>query len=364
MPLKLLQSPMKIEELRKELQEENLDTFLALENAHYLSETPASNVVIVNEDKSVLISSRMDFDRAKKNGEIEDVRAYAKTKLPLREGEEVLFGEFGKVIGEILDELGAKKIGFDQVGKETLEELKKSHEAEYRKKSDLIWNLRKIKSSKEIELLKKSAEIATKGMQKAAELIEAGRTEIEIAAEIEYEMRKRGSEGTAFDTILAGGRNSWLPHTKATDKTLEKEELVIVDLGAKWKGYRSDMTRTFAISPTTKQKEILEVARKAQENALNKVKDGAEAKKVDKAGRKVFKKSGYEEFCLHGSGHGVGLNIHEPPSLSPSSDDVLREGMVVTVEPGIYVREVGGGRFEDTVLVKENGYEKLTPTNF
>ncbi|KXB03773.1 hypothetical protein AKJ48_03640, partial [candidate division MSBL1 archaeon SCGC-AAA261O19] len=132
------------------------------------------------------------------------------------------------------------------------------------------------------------------------------------------------------------------------------------DLGAQWRGYRSDMTRTFSISPTPKQEKILKISKKAQKAALNVIKADVKAKEVDEAARKVVRKADYEEYYLHGSGHGVGLDIHEPPSLTPDSEDVLKEGVVTTVEPGIYVQGVGGTRFEDMILVTRQGYEFLT----
>lgn len=351
---------MKIKELREKLIEEDLDAFLARENARYLAETPAVGVVIITTDTSILLCSRLDFDRARRESEIEEIRVFSKEETPLRETEKVTFGEFGKVIGEILKELGVNRIGYDRLKGTLLEKIRKEYEAEYREESNLIWNLRKIKTPKEIKFLKKSAKIACQGIEKAAELIEPGRTELEIVAEIEYEMRKMGSEGTPFDTILAAGENSWLPHTEATSRKLEEGELVTIDLGAKWKGYCSDMTRTFSLSPTPQQEKILKITKEAQEAALEKIMAGVGAKEIDAVARDVFKDVGYEKFYLHGLGHGVGLDIHEPPSLSPSSEDTLEKNMIITVEPGIYVQEIGGCRFEDMILVKEEGWERLT----
>jgi Xaa-Pro dipeptidase len=197
-------------------------------------------------------------------------------------------------------------------------------------------------------------------MRTAAELIEEGRTELEIAAEAEHEMRKAGSEGTPFNTIVASGRNSWLPHATATNKRLRSGELIVVDLGATHKGYVSDMTRTFALSPTKKQSELIDAIKRAQAAAIARVRDGIRASDVDSVARKVASRAGYARFYLHSTGHGVGLDVHEPPSLSPSSKEILRSGMVTTVEPGAYVRGVGGVRWEDMVLVTKNEYKLLT----
>ena len=349
-----------IPKLRSAMRKHKLDAFVAIQNARYLSDTSAASAVIVSKQGSILLSSRMEAERAKLESRIKDIRAYSSSKVPLRKGEKVIFGKLGQVIMRCLKEIGAKKVGFDELKPEVLKTLREGYEARYQRLPELVWDLRKIKTKKEIKYLRKSAKIAARGMKLAEELIEEGRSELEVAAGVEYEMRKLGSEGTPFNTIVASGRNSWLPHAIATGKRLKRGELVIVDLGATYRGYVSDMTRTFALNPTRKQERLLEVARRAQKAALQRVKDGARGSSVDEGARKVLREAKYERFCLHGSGHGVGLDVHEPPSLSPDSDDILRSGMVVTVEPGVYVRSVGGARFEDMVLVKKEGYEPLT----
>jgi Xaa-Pro aminopeptidase/Xaa-Pro dipeptidase len=141
---------------------------------------------------------------------------------------------------------------------------------------------------------------------------------------------------------------------------LQSGELVVIDLGATHKGYVSDMTRTFALSPTKKQLRLIEAIKRAQAAAIARVRDGIRASDVDNAARKVASHAGYARFYLHSTGHGVGLDIHEPPSLAPKSKDVLRSGMVITVEPGAYIRGVGGARLEDMVLVTPSGHELLT----
>jgi Xaa-Pro aminopeptidase len=278
----------------------------------------------------------------------------------LRRGERTYFGKFEHLVARCLKELKASKIGYDGISPELLQKIRDTYDAEYLKLPDLVWDLRKIKTKKEIKLLQKSAELAEKGMKRVAELIEKGRSEIEIAAEAEYAMRRAGSERAPFNTIVASGKNSWLPHAGATNKRLRRGELITVDLGATYRGYASDMTRTFAIAPTRKQRELLRVVKRAQNVAIKRVRSGANATDIDRAARKVFKREGYERFCLHGTGHGVGLNIHEPPSLSPESKDVLRKGMVTTVEPGAYVHGIGGARWEDMVLVTARSSKLLT----
>ncbi len=351
---------MKIEKLRSKIVEEDLDAFIAKQNAPYFSEAKNASVLIITEEESILICGRLAFDRAKEESIVDDVRAYSKSEIPLRKGETVIVGKLGEVIGQILENNEAEKIGYDSLNDEILESLKEKHEADYQKKPEIVWNLRKVKTEKELSYIEKAVEIAEEGLKKADEIIETGKTELEVAAEIEYEMRKIGSEGTAFDTILASGENSLYPHIEPTERELKDGDLIVVDLGARWNGYKSDMTRTFSLSPTEKQKEILKIAKEAKKAATEKIEAGIKASKVDEAARKVFRKNNYEKYFLHGTGHGVGLNIHEPPTVSPTSDDILEEGNLITIEPGIYVDGVGGGRFEDMFLVREDGFEKLT----
>jgi Xaa-Pro dipeptidase len=141
---------------------------------------------------------------------------------------------------------------------------------------------------------------------------------------------------------------------------LRRGELVVVDLGAKYRGYASDMTRTFAIDPSRKQLKLVELVRTAQRFAIRKVSDGATASAIDKTAREKISSAGYAKFYLHGTGHGVGLDIHEPPSLAPQSKDVLKSGMVITVEPGVYLPGVGGARWEDMLEVTQKGHKLLT----
>jgi Xaa-Pro aminopeptidase len=221
--------------------------------------------------------------------------------------------------------------------------------------------LRKVKDENEIKLMRKAADLTSWGMRVAGEVVAAGVKEYEVAAEIEYAMRKNGSSGTAFETIVASGLASAFPHGGCSDREIREGDLVVVDMGATYKFYRSDMTRTFvAGKPSAKQKKLYEVVRSAQEKAVNSMKPNVEAKDVDAAARKVIADAGYGEYFVHSLGHGVGLDIHEPPTLNPDSEDMLAAGNVVTVEPGIYLVGYGGVRIEDTVLMQRNSAEKLT----
>jgi len=233
--------------------------------------------------------------------------------------------------------------------------------AKLKVQGQLVWELRKVKDEKELELMRKAGELTSQGMKAAYEIIRPGVKEYEVAAEIEYAMRKSGGWGTAFDTIAASGARSAFPHGGCTDREIRNGDLVVVDIGATYQYYRSDMTRTFvAGKPSEKQKKIYEIVRLAQEKAYHGIKPKAKAKDVDAAARKVIADAGYGEYFVHGLGHGVGLEIHEPPGLGPESKDKLTVGNVVTNEPGIYLVGFGGFRIEDTVLVQTRKAEKFT----
>ncbi len=227
--------------------------------------------------------------------------------------------------------------------------------------NSFIRELRKVKDENEIELMRKAAELTSEGMRVAYETVAAGMKEYEAAAEIEYAMRKRGSSGTAFETIVASGVCSAFPHGGCSDREIREGDLVVVDVGATYKFYRSDMTRTLAAgNPSEKQKKLYQTVKAAQEKALEAMKPNVKASDVDAAARTVIADAGYGEYFVHSLGHGVGLEVHEPPTLSPDSEDVLAVGNVVTAEPGIYLVGYGGIRIEDTVLVGKSGAEKLT----
>jgi len=350
----------RVRKLRAELAAKGLDAFISVQNARYLSGTTAAAAVIVSDEGPVLLCSRLEFDRAKRESTIKDIQTYFPRRVPLRRDERVYFGEFWQLLAERLKRLNARKVGYDCLRRETLQKLQSAHKADYLELPELITEMRKIKSAQEISWLRKAAGLAVEGMFRATEFIDEGRSELEIAAEAEYAMRKKGSEGTSFSTIVASGENSWLPHATATRRRLREGELIVVDLGATYKGYASDMARTFSLKPTARQLRLLSIVRRAQATAIKRVRSGAKAAGIDMAAREVISRAGYGQFCSHGTGHGVGLEIHEAPSLAPGSEDILRTGMVITVEPGIYVPKIGGVRFEDMVLVTKKSCDILT----
>jgi Xaa-Pro dipeptidase len=226
---------------------------------------------------------------------------------------------------------------------------------------DVVRGLRAVKSSEEIECIREACRIADRGISTAYEVIEPGVSEQEVIAEVEYAMRKEGSSRVAFDTIVVSGANCAFPHGTCKRQIIKDGDLVVVDLGATVDNYRSDITRTVVAGKISgKQQEIFGIVKVAQDLAVKAISAGVKAADVDAVARTFIGRAGFRDYFVHNLGHGVGLDVHEAPILSPDSKDTLKEGTVVTVEPGIYIVGFGGVRIEDTILVTKEGAEKLT----
>ncbi len=220
---------------------------------------------------------------------------------------------------------------------------------------------RRIKDAKEIALIAKAEAIGDAAFSHIMEFIKPGMTEKEVALELEFFMRKQGAEGLSFDTIVASGENSSMPHAGVSNRILQNGDLVTMDFGCIYEGYCSDMTRTVAVGDIGHEKaHVYNTVLEAQQLALEKIKPGELCSDVDAVARDYIYKAGYEGCFGHSLGHSVGLYIHEEPRLAGSCDIVLEPGMVVTVEPGIYLAGQYGVRIEDLVVVTEKGYRNLT----
>jgi len=225
---------------------------------------------------------------------------------------------------------------------------------------DIVEPLAMVKDAEEIAAIQKAAEISDKGFAEILKYIRPGVREIEIAAELEYIMRKAGSEDTPFRTIVASGARSGMPHGVASAKKIARGDLVTLDFGARYEGYISDITRTIVVGkPTARQKKIYNLVRRAQKAALGRIKTGMTGVAADRVARKLFERAGHGEHFAHGLGHGIGLEVHERPALSPRSTDTLARGMVATVEPGLYFTGWGGVRIEDDVVITSRGVKVL-----
>lgn len=217
---------------------------------------------------------------------------------------------------------------------------------------NIIEKIREIKEQEELDYINQAAKIANQGFAHMLDFIKTGITEKEIAFELEFFMKRNGAEGLAFDSIIASGERGSLPHAAPTDRRIQKGDFITLDYGAKISGYCSDMTRTIGVGPLIpRQKEVYALVLEAQKNALSQLKVGVRASDVDKIARDIITASGFGMYFGHGLGHGVGLEIHEAPTLIPSSAEVLEHNMVVTIEPGIYLPRDFGVRIEDLAVI-------------
>jgi Xaa-Pro aminopeptidase len=227
--------------------------------------------------------------------------------------------------------------------------------------TNLVTDLRLIKTPRELDFMRESAALTDKAFTYILNVLDAGMTEIEVALELERFLRKQGSEGVAFDIIVASGERSAMPHGLASQKVIGMGELVTLDFGAVLHGYHSDMTRTVGMGDVPDDQQALYTAvLETQELALANIAPKKNGKAIDQLARDNFKKHKLDEYFVHSLGHGVGLEIHEGPTLSQRKEDILEPGMTVTVEPGVYVPGKAGVRIEDLVVVTAQGCERLS----
>ncbi|PKN18357.1 MAG: integrase [Deltaproteobacteria bacterium HGW-Deltaproteobacteria-6] len=266
-------------------------------------------------------------------------------------------------IEQALKELGLKNIGFEAscVTVEMYNDLtRRLKNIKLVGLGDELRLLRAYKDQHEIAVMKKAAAIASKAIDTLAREIRPGWTELETALQLEITARLAGAEQVAFETIIASGENAALPHAQPTNRKIRSGDFVVIDFGVKYQGYCSDETCTFAIGELTgDKKNAYRAVLRAHDEAILSLRAGIAAADVDALVRGVLGKK-YSRYFVHGTGHGVGLEVHEAPRLAPNSQDVLNAGMVVTVEPGLYYPGLWGIRIEDTVVVKKNSCEIIS----
>ncbi len=267
-------------------------------------------------------------------------------------------------LARVAEEHGIGRIGLQSgyVTLATRKALEKKLGAKYLKDvEDGLLTQRAIKDKTEIAAIRKAGEIQQEAFKRLLRTLRAGQTEYQIAAQLEYEMRMLGADGPSFPTIVAAGANASLPHAIPGKAKLQRNNILLIDWGARYNGYCSDMTRVIALGKMPpKIREIYQIVLDAQLAGIAAIKPGASLKEVDAAARSVIEQAGYGDYFGHGLGHGLGLNIHEQPSLGKRVKGELEPGHVVTVEPGIYLPGIGGVRIEDDVLVTDRGRKVLT----
>ncbi|WP_297437794.1 Xaa-Pro dipeptidase PepQ [Thermococcus sp.] len=343
---------MRIEHLQEFLSQNELDGALIISSPNLYYFTGSSPVLggylVVTPDESLFMVPELEYEEARET-----------SKVPVEKF------KGGKDLYERLSSFGLRRLGIEGGTSFSLTQSlrEKVGVTEFKTIDDIIKELRIIKTPEEIEVIKAACEIADMAMMAALEEISEGKREREIAAKMEYVMKMNGAEKPAFDTIIASGWRAALPHGVASDKRIEKGDLVVIDEGALYRHYHSDMTRTIIVgSPNAKQKEIYEIVLEAQRKGVKNARPGMTAKELDTIVRDVIKEYGYGDYFIHSTGHGVGLQIHEWPRVSQTDDTKLKPGMVITIEPGIYLPKFGGVRIEDTLVITESGARRLTKT--
>ncbi|MBA2173629.1 aminopeptidase P family protein [Halobacillus locisalis] len=342
----------KLENLRKAMSEDGIDGLLVMsqQNRRYMSGfTGSSGALLITAKEAVLIT---DFRYTEQANEQADHFEVVTHKIPLPEE-----------VANQAKRLRLSKVGFekDHVTYSSFEQYQSALGAELVPTSGLVEKLRLIKTDEEISIIKDAVKIADDAFQHILGYIKPGVKEIDVSNELEFFMRKQGATSSSFDIIVASGYRSALPHGVASEKEIQSGELVTLDFGAIYKGYCSDITRTVAVGEISDElKDIYDTVLQAQLKGMEGLKAGITGVEADALTRDYIKEKGYGEYFGHSTGHGMGLDVHEGPGLSHRSNTVLEEGMVVTVEPGIYVPNVGGCRIEDDAVVTVDGNECLS----
>lgn len=273
--------------------------------------------------------------------------------------------EMEQAIARLISAEGVKAVAIEapHVTVHQFKSWQKAFSAEIIETEGIVEKVRMIKTPDEIEKIRRAAAIADHAFAQILPLLRPGVTELEIALELEFTMRKAGASGVSFRPIVATGERSALPHAEPGNRVFANGDFVVMDFGCVFEGYCSDMTRTVLIGePTEEHMVIYDLVLRAQLESLAAVKPGVTGRQVDSVARDIIADAGYGQYFGHGLGHGVGLEIHERPRLSQKDETVLEPGMVVTVEPGVYLPGFGGVRIEDLVVVTESGRETLSST--
>ena len=332
-------------------------------NVFYYTKLPrpyGSVILYRRGDGATLYVPGLDYWRAKDSVGDAEIIPYSKYEL------EAVEEEAPKVVRSLTEELvkqveGLKLVGIDAVTPLANQVIKKIEgRVGYLDASKAILEQRKIKTPDEVAAMEEALRITEEALKQALSRLEPGMREYELAAILEEGMRARGADWYAFETIVAAGPNGAYPHAVPTAREIVAGEPVIVDMGAIYGGYCADMTRTIYVGrPPREVREVVEAVAKAAEEAEDVAGPGVTAEEVDRAAREYLRRAGLGKYFIHSTGHGVGVEVHEPPRIAPGVKEELRPGMVFTIEPGVYLHGRFGVRIEDMVLITESGAKVL-----
>lgn len=340
---------------KQRMSAEKLDAFVvgAGPNVRYFTGFTGSNGVVV-----MLRGGAVFFTDPRYR-----IQAAQEVECPVR----VASGPLLLQVAALLRRVKSKRIGFEK-GRMSVEAYQTLKDALPMRSSlepvgGWIERQRMVKSANEIGAIRRSVELNSRAFEQVARRVRPGMRESELAAELDYRVRRLGAEGPAFETIVAAGARTALPHARPTAAKLPARGFVLIDMGAMLDGYASDMTRMLFLGrPDARAKRAYRSVHEAQLAAIDAVRAGVQAQAVDRAARRVLARHGFERAFVHSTGHGLGLEIHEPPRVGKKEKTALEKGMTITIEPGVYIEGFGGVRIEDTVAVTENGCTVLTPT--
>ncbi|MGX6978515.1 M24 family metallopeptidase [Vagococcus elongatus] len=342
----------RVDKLRDKMKEQSISSFLVTSpyNLRYVSGfTGTTGLALITMNKAYFVT---DF-------------RYTEQAAEECEGYEIIqnIGPIYDEVKTIVDQDSLTSLAFEEtfVTYGTYQVLSELLACDLLPVKGIIEELREVKEPSEILVIKKACEIADQAFEHILDFIEPGMTELTVANELDFFMRSLGASGVSFDTIVASGVRSAMPHGVASKKTIQKGDLITLDYGCYYEGYVSDMTRTIALGePTEKLKELHQLVLDAQLMVIEAAKPGMTGVQLDGVARNYFASKGHAEAFGHSTGHGIGLEIHEGPNVSRLAEKTFVPGNVITNEPGLYYPEVGGVRIEDDLLVTESGVELLT----
>ena len=343
----------RLESVRKILERNHLDGILfnSLENIRYLCGfTGSDGAFVITQKESFFLT---------------DSRYWTQADDEVKDSQIIHYKKKMEGITSLLLDLKLKRIGFEATSltfsfyQFLLERL--ANQVELISLERELKNLRALKDAQELALIRTAINISSKAFLHILGILKEGVQEREIALEMEFFMKHNGGEALGFDIIVASGRRSALPHGKASGKRVERGDFILIDFGSEFQGYHSDQTRTVVCgSPSSEQQKIYRIVKEAHDKAIERVRPGIPISEVDGAAREHIRNEGYGEYFGHGLGHGIGLAVHEDPVVNAENKGLVQEGMVFTIEPGIYIPDWGGVRIEDMVRVTSHGAEVLT----
>ena len=339
--------------VHKLLDEADLEGFLFLDRANlrYLSGfTGSAGALLVTRKGATFLTDSRYTTQARQEVQAQNICEYRV--------------QLDGILAQV-DQLGLQRIGFeaDSLSYAMVERLREKSPSgcQWLPEAERLRSLRWSKDRNELSALEHAACISAEAFEEVLPMIRPGVVEREVALELEFAMRRLGAEEKSFDTIVASGRRGALPHGVASDKSIASGDLVTIDFGARWNGYHSDETVTVAVGPvSTKLRQIFDIVLEAHDRAMDAIRPGVPLRDIDDIARSYIREHGYGDCFGHSLGHGVGLEVHEHPVVSAQTEVLAEEGMVITIEPGIYIPDLGGVRIEDMVYVTADGHRRIT----